>query len=155
MGHADRLGAEHPAAHSWHPGEDPATATQVEVTVTPDGDGCVVRCATRLGPARGDLDAEGTRRGWPLVRPLRGPGDPVGEVGPAVVHAVDVETLDPDLLVEDRQLERRHQRGGEELQVAADPELAEQVAHVRGDEGVRRVRAVAPRSRRCGSGPRA
>ena len=69
--------------------------------------------------------------------------DPPGQVDPAGVHAVDEQPLDPDLLVEDRGLQGRHQGGRQEGYVAGDAELAEQVAHVHGREGVRGVRAGA------------
>ena len=63
-----------------------------------------------------------------------------GQVLPAVEDPVHVEPLDPDLLVEDRRLERGHQRRGEQGEVAGHAELGEQVAHVHRGEGVRRER---------------
>jgi len=55
-------------AHTWHPGEDPATATEVEVTFTPDGDGCTVTLTHTGWDGEAVVSTRaGYDQGWPLV----------------------------------------------------------------------------------------
>ena len=55
-------------AHTWHPGEPAATATRVEVTFVPDGEGCVVTL-THSGWEGSEVTSTraGYDQGWPLV----------------------------------------------------------------------------------------
>ena len=64
-----------------------------------------------------------------------------------MLDAVERDLLDAGLLDEHDHLERGEQGGGEEDDVAADAELAEQVAHVHGGERDGGVRALARAAR--------
>lgn len=60
----------HGFAMTWHPGQDPAQATALEVLFEPRGDGCRVRICHGGWEARGEnaADLRGSYdRGWVLV----------------------------------------------------------------------------------------
>lgn len=55
-------------AHTWHPGQGPETATAVEVTFEPEGDGCLLTLThTGWGEAGVTSTREGYDEGWPMV----------------------------------------------------------------------------------------
>ena len=66
MGHDHRLGPPHRVAFSWHPGDEPATASSVEVRFAPvDGNRTRVELEHRGFERLGTM-ARRARRGYPI-----------------------------------------------------------------------------------------